>query len=198
MAQQHIGSISMACSGAARRVRDVIIHPAPGDFFGKSRPDYLAQQQALTCLEWILAGTEVEIPYHKLNNASVLLPVKGSWALYQLFEAIQLRKAYQLEKVPGVTADEVAEAFMDVGATDKRWIIFPKCDVSPAARRAVLKLPGVNVGIDWTIDLEEALEETPLGKQFAVLTSKDGHTARVALPLSFFVNRETGIWEIEP
>lgn len=203
MAQQYVspmsGNVTMAFGGAVRHVKGILIHPAPDDFLGKKHPDYQAQQQALTYLEWTLAGADAAIPYRKLDATS-LLPTKGSWALFQLFEAIQLRKAHQAGKVPDVTIDDVIEAFKSVGTIGKRWTIFPDCDVSPEAQRRVLRQPGLFAGRDLG-EILIRLHEAPGAKVVATLTDRSGSSGEIPLPDGFFISiadHPDGVWEFEP
>ena len=191
MAHQLSGNISMSFCGAVRRVKAALQKPPLSDFLGKQHP----QHQALTMLEAMPSNDGASpVPYRRLDS-NVLLPIDGSWALFQLFEAIQLRAAWLREETHGLEAHDVAETFGNVGHTNQTPF-FPEGNVTPMLRRALLQLPSFKTKIGSATYLEQGAEEEGV---MAKLTARGIDPIRISIewhPGIVRFNNDLDIWEL--
>lgn len=188
MPPQLIWNISTSFYGSLRRVKDALQKPPPPDILGTQHP----QHQALTQLGSMASNDANPVPYRRLDSAA-LMPIDGSWALFQLFEAIQLRAAWLREEIDGIEAHDVAEAFCNVGHTNQ-VPYFPEGNVTPTLRRALLQLPPLKVKIGWATHLERSTDEGVIAK----LTAKDVDPLWLPLRVGARFNEDLGIWEPVP
>lgn len=191
MARQLSGNISVSFYGAVRRTKDVLGKLPLDDVLGKHHP----QHQVLTRLEWMASAIEPDpVPYRSLDHET-LLPMEGSWALFQLFEGIQLRTAWLREEIDGVKAHDVAETFGNVGHPNERTPFFPEGNVTPALRWALFQRGPFKPRIGWATTLEAGTDEEGV---VAKMLLKGHEPLRVALHDSACFNDELGIWELAP
>ncbi len=143
-----------------------------------------------------MAGNTRSAPdaLHNLFEPAVLFPILQSWALLQLYEALQLRAEWQYDQPSDVTLADVITA-LDAVAKET-GSVFTTRNTTPAVRRAVLGIPflqGETVKDGWIISLnphaafEITLERTD---RTGVVTSK--------LPPTVFFNESTKRWDVRP
>lgn len=188
MANPHSGKISLPFYGAVSRTKDRLRKPSPPDIIGAQ----CVQRQALTRLTWRAAQEELVVPYRFLDPME-LMGLPGTWALFQLFEAIQLRAAWLRDEMPDVDDHAVAEAFGAVAHDDRKTPYLPEGNVSPQVHRALFQTGPFRPHIDWAVYLERADDGN-----FANLTRSGTEPIRVPLPENIWLNPETDVWETLP
>lgn len=188
MAHPSNGTISMSFYGAASRTKSVLQKLSPPDIIGVHCP----QRQALSRLTWRATQEELAVPYRFLDSA-VLLDLPGTWALFQLLEAIQLRAAWMRDEMPGVEDHHISDAFAAVAHPDRKTPFFPDGNVSPQVRRALFQTGPFRPHIDWAVYLERADDGN-----FANLTRSRTEPFRITLPDNVWLNPETDVWEVAP
>lgn len=190
MARPTNGLISTTFYGAASRTKDVLRKPTPPDIIGVHCP----QRQALTRLTWVAAQQDIPpVPYRFLDPKE-LMGLPGTWALFQLFEGIQLRAAWMRDEIPEVQEREISAAFASVAHPDRKTPYFPEGNVSPRVRRLLLQTGPFKPKIDWATYLINGAE----GASFANLTRPETEPVRVPLPENIWLNPDTEIWEVRP
>lgn len=187
--QLQTGNIRMSFCGAVSRVKGVLQKPPMNGFPDKEHP----QHQALVRLDWIASGIEPQTVPYRFLDPEELLPIEGSWALFQLFEAIQLRAAWLRGEIEGVEAHDVAETFGKVGHPNERTPYFPQGNIAPALRWALFKRGAFKPRIGWATYLEMGTEEEGV---VAKLTLKGREPFRVVLKDIAHFNNDLGIWEL--
>lgn len=185
MAQPSSGAFSLSFQGAMRRAKDVLQKPQPPDVIGAQHP----QHQAFARISWYATPLNTTVPYRILHPGE-LMYLPGTWALFQLFEAIQLRVAWQRDETPGIEELQVVEMFGAVAQVGRKTPFFPEGNVSPMARFELFKLPALRPNIDWAV----YLERTDDGN-FANLTRSRTDPIRIAVPGNVWLNPETDVWE---
>lgn len=171
-------------------MKDALQKPPPPDILGTQHP----QHQALTQLSSMASNDPDPVPYRRLDSAA-LMPLEGSWALFQLFEAIQLRAAWLREEIGGLEAHDIAEAFGSVGHINQTPF-FPEGNVTPALRRALLQLPPFKTKIGWATYLEQSADAEGV---VAKLTAKGVDPIWVPVqwtPGIVCFNDSLNIWEL--
>lgn len=133
------------------------------------------------------------VPYDVFLPRTIF-PVTESWAVFQLYEAIQLRAEWQFLQPEHVRASDVLAAFNAVNAEIGN--IFLECDATPAARRAILGIPffhGDSARDGWVISLRK-------GVDLPVIIQRPGFDFVIheEPPPTVFFNDVTRLWDTQP
>lgn len=185
MARSSNGTISLSFYGAASRTKSALRKTSPPDIIGVQCP----QRQALTRLTWRAAQEEIVVPYRLLNPAE-LMGLPGTWALYQFFEAIQLRAAWLRDEIPGVAEHDVSDAFGAVAHPDRKTPYFPEGNVSPQARRLLFQTGQFKPKFEIAVYLE--CQENG---NFANFRHESAGSFLIPVPENIWLNPETDVWE---
>lgn len=188
MARPPSGAFSLSFHGAMRRTKDVLQKPQPPDIIGAHHP----QHQAFARISWFASPLNTTVPY-RIIDPEGMMHLPGTWALFQLFEAIQLRAAWQRDETQGIEEAQVIEMFGSVAHAERKTPFFPEGNVSPMARLELFSLPALRPNIDWAV----YLERTDNGN-FANLTRSRTDPIRITLPDNVWLNPETNVWEVIP
>lgn len=183
-----LGTISLSFYGAIRRTKYALQQFPPPNILGEQCP----QRQALTRLEWRATEGKITVPYRFLNPDE-LMGLPGTWALFQLFEIIQLRAAWQLGEMPGLEEYDIREAFSAVAHPDMKSPYFPEGNVSPQARRLLFQTGQFKPKFDIAVYLEHHESEN-----FANFKRASVDPFLIPLPENIWLNPETDVWEVRP
>jgi len=174
------GLINAFVNASLRTQRHILTHQGSNERFG-----ILGQLVGLSA-GWNGPG----IPYNDhVFNPKKLLPISGSWAIFQLYEALQLRAEWQFLQPDDVTIEDVLAAFNEIGSEDGN--IFPECNTTPAARRAAPKIPPLN-GMGWAITFEGT------NQKIAAFIPGRGTFTEANIPPNVFFNPATKRWDVKP
>ncbi len=189
MSRELASATTLKLHGAVSRTKAALVLPTAPDVIGKHHP----QHQALAALKEYAAQDEPLVRY-KLLDAAVLLKYPGSWALFQLFEAIQLRNAWQLGLIDTLDDDGIANAFDRVSRPRDMLPFFPGGNVAPQLRLKLLAYGPLRPKIGYAVYLEEGSN----GQHVAKLTHNEVEPFRILLPKGIHHNSERDVWETVP
>lgn len=186
MARPLSGNIGVALQGAIRRTQSVLERPPFDDFFGKHHP----QHQALERLRWLAGDDEAKGP-HRFLDPKALLPIPGSWALFQLYERILVLAAWRRREMPETLEEhDVSTIFHQIGHADLKTSFFPEGNISPQAWMALMKSGKFTSKIDFAVWLESREDGN-----VANFTHGSIQPYPIPLPENIWLNPETNIWE---